>query len=636
MCGIAGIINEQASKEQITHALASMAHRGPDSNGYYQEENICLLHTRLAIQDISAQGNQPMWTEDGSYAIVYNGEIYNHLELRDELVQEGLSFNSHSDTETLLKAYIHWGIAALNKFNGIFAFVIYDKINRKIFAARDAFGVKPFYYYQQDKILAFGSNIKSIKCLCPIKASLQLQAFYETLTLQWPLGAHTGWDKILTLLPGHAFEYHIEKASSLQIFKWSIETMQGKYEKFSEAEWIAKVDAALNKAVRRQLLSDKPIAYFLSGGLDSSLLLAIAQKIDPTKTTQAFTIDAGLAFQKEGFSNDLYYAQLVAQHLNIPLDVIKASASFLDAFDAVIAHLEEPQADIAAFFVQQIARAAKAKSFDVLIGGVGADDIFSGYRRHQALAYEPLLHFIPLFLRKGLKIIGQQLPDFHKTRRIKKALNSIYKTSQERLFAYFFWEDKKLVQQLIHEQYRDQINNNSIEDYFASLLKEIPHEHNALNQLLHLEINCFLAKHNLNYTDKMGMAESVEIRVPYLDQDLVALLAAMPPELKMKGHTTKYILRKVAEKYLPKAVIYRSKTGFGAPIRSWMQEDKNFQNKVNERLFNEHFLARGIFDRQTMQDMFDATISKQKDHSYTLLALLAIESWLRQSATNTN
>lgn len=636
MCGIAGIINTRPNKEQIRHALASMADRGPDSNGYYQEENICLLHTRLAIQDISAQGHQPMWSEDANYAIVYNGEIYNHLALRSELAAVGIICQSQSDTETLLKAYLHWDTAALNKLNGIFAFVIYDKSKRKIFAARDAFGVKPLYYYQHEDTLAFASNIKTIQCLCKVKSSPDMQTLFETLALQWPLGTHTGWDNLFKLLPGHAFEYHLDQTNTLQPFKWTSETMKGKYTVASEAAWITLIDQALNKAVERQLLSDKPIGYFLSGGLDSSLLLAIAQKIDPSKTTQAFTIDPGTSFQKEGFSNDLYYAQLVAEHLKIPLAIINASTSFLDRFDAVMAHLEEPQADIASLFVQQIAHAAKAQSYDVLIGGVGADDLFSGYRRHQALAYEPLVQHIPLALRKGLKAIGHLLPNQQNTRRIKKFLNNIDKSSKEKMFAYFFWEDKNVIKELFQENYSAQINFNGIEQYFETLLSAIPKENSPLNQLLHLEMNSFLVNHNLNYTDKMGMAESVEIRVPYLDKDLVKLIATMPPELKMKGHTTKYILRKVAEKYLPKEVIYRSKTGFGAPIRTWMQEDKDFQNKVKERLFNEQFLARGIFNKQTIQALFANTISKQKDHSYTLLALLAIESWLRQNASTTN
>jgi asparagine synthase (glutamine-hydrolysing) len=356
-----------------------------------------------------------MWTEEGNYAIVYNGELYNHIELRDELVQEGLSFNRQTDTETLLKAYIHWGTAALNKFNGIFAFVIYDKSKRKIFAARDAFGVKPLYYYQHKGMLAFASNIKTIQCLCPIHASLHIQTFFETLALQWPLGTHTGLDTLTKLLPGHAFEYELDQAKALQPFKWTKETMQGNYATFSEAEWIRKVDDALHQAVKRQLLSDKPIAYFLSGGLDSSLLLAIAQTIDPSKATQAFTIDPGIGFQQEGFSNDLHYAQLVAQHLHIPLTAIKASADFLSTFDTVIAHLEEPQVDIAALFVQQIAHAAKAQSFDVLISGLGADDVFSGYRRHQALAYEPIIQRLPVLLSNVLNKIRPLIPNKHST-----------------------------------------------------------------------------------------------------------------------------------------------------------------------------------------------------------------------------
>lgn len=632
MCGIAGLIGGSINELQMNKALASMKHRGPDADGIFTEPDITLLHTRLSIQDLSEKASQPMFSADGRYIIIFNGEIYNHREIRKSLAEKEQEFQSESDTETLLYGFIHFGKAILEKLNGIFAFAIYDKEKRQLFAARDAFAVKPFYYHFAKGNFTFASEIKTILTLKDIDKTINPNALFQTLILQWQLGEDTGFKEVKKLLPGHFIELNIDDLNHYKIRKWTKENFVGNYENLSEEEWIIMLDKALNESVERQLLSDKPIAYFLSGGLDSSLLLAIAHKIDPLKTKQAFTIDAGKAFQKEGFSEDLPYAKLVAQHLNIELEIISADINFLNDFDAMIYQLDEAQADITPLFVQQISKAAKAKGYDVLIGGVGGDDVFSGYRRHQALAYENKITNTPLFLRKIAKQLVQLLPNNTNTRRIKKAAKTIDLTGFQRIVSYFFWNDKEVINNLFTNEFQAQLNSNNIEDFFIKTLNEIPNEHNKLNQLLHLEMSSFLPCHNLNYTDKMGMAEGVEIRVPYLDNELVALAAKIPPELKMKGKTTKYLLKKVAEKYLPKEVIYRSKTGFGAPIRTWMQEDKVFQNAVWERLNRPSFIHRNIFNQKAIEQLFQDTIHKKRDNSYTLLSLLAIECWLRQFA----
>lgn len=630
MCGIAGIIGEAITEITLHKALGTMTHRGPDSHGTISDKNITLLHTRLSIQDLSESANQPLFSADQRYCIIFNGEIYNHLEIRAKLELKGQQFKSQSDTETLLYGYIHFGKAILEMLNGIFAFAIYDNAKKQFFAARDSFGVKPFYYYSCKDIFSFASEIKTLLQLSTIEKTINHNALFQTLLLQWQLDTNTGFLNVKKLLPGHSVELNVDDAKNYRIEKWSKEKLNGTYEVRTEEDWISKLDETLNNAVRRQLLSDKPIAYFLSGGLDSSLLLAIAHKIAPEKTLKAFTIDAGKDFSKEGFSEDLPYAKMVAKHLNIELEIIDASIDFLKDFDAMIYHLDEAQADIAPIFVQQISKVAKREGYDVLIGGVGGDDIFSGYRRHQALAYEKKIKAIPLFLKKAIRDIGTFLPENYKFRRIKKMGKSLGQSGLQRMFSYFYWNDKETIQALFTKEYRDKIDTNNIEDFFSTLLTEIPAETNPLNQILHLEQNSFLPNHNLNYTDKMGMAEGVEIRVPFLDNKLVDLAAKMPPELKMKGTTTKYLLKKVAEKYLPKEVIYRSKTGFGAPIRSWMQEDQIFQNAVWERLNHPSFIGRNIFDHQAIEQLFQDTVHKKRDNSYTLLSLLAIESWLRQ------
>ncbi len=633
MCGIAGIIGTSLNELKTQQVLASMAHRGPDAKGWYSEEKISLLHTRLSIQDISEQAQQPMFSRDGRYCIIFNGEIYNHLEIRKILEGDGHQFRSHSDTETLLYGYMQWGANILEKLNGIFAFAIYDLEKKRLFAARDAFGVKPLYYHSEGGILSFASEIKTILQLRTIDQTINPNALFQTLLLQWPLGANTGFKQIHKLLPGHFLSIDIHDADNFRIRKWKTESFNGQYEYHSEEEWILKLDKALNNAVQRQLLSDKPIAYFLSGGLDSSLLLAIAKKLAPEQSQKAYTINTGMGWSKEGFSADLPFAQMVAKHVHVDLEIIDTSIHFLEEFDAMIYHLDEAQADIAPLLVQQISRKAKSQGYDVLIGGVAGDDIFSGYRRHQAIAWEKGIDKIPLSLRKILKKTATLLPEKNNTRRIKKLMAHFDQNAAQRMFSYFLWSDKETIKSLFSKEFLLTIDRESIEKNFQQIRSSIPNENNQLNQLLHLEMNSFLPCHNLNYTDKMGMAESVEIRVPYLDNELVELASKIPPELKMKGITTKYLLKKVAEKYLPKEIIYRQKTGFGAPIRTWMQEDKAFQKAVLNRLQRLVLNNAPIFNAQKIEELYQDTLHKKRDNSYTLLSLLAIESWLRQFAT---
>jgi len=630
MCGIAGKISTMANEAEMHHALNLLHQRGPDGQGVFSSMPLVLGHTRLAIQDLSEQAAQPMLSDDKRYVIVYNGEIYNHVEIRKKLSQLGVVFKSNSDTETLLYGYIHFGENILKQLNGIFSFAIFDSQKKELFAARDSFGVKPFYYYKDEQHFIFSSEIKAITTLAKKELSQNINAQFQTLMLQWPIDENTGYKEIKKLLPGHSITINIDQIDQCNITKWHQENLVGNYELQTENYWINNLDAILTAAVKRQLLSDVPIAYFLSGGLDSSLLIAIAKKIAPEKTITAFCLDAGKQFEEEGFSADVDYAKKVAEHLLLDIEIIYAQSDFLKEFDQMIFHLEEPQGDIAALFVYQISQAARQKGFKVLISGTGADDVFSGYRRHQAISKENIISKTPRFVRQGIKKTVEILPTNHQTRRIKKLVEQIDVSTYQRMYSYFFWADKKDVLNLFSEGFRKQIDPIQIEGYFEKYLVEIAGEKNLLNQILHLEMSSFLPCHNLNYNDKMGMAASVEIRVPYLDMELTKFAASIPPQLKLKGMTTKYLLKKVAEKYLPKEVIYRSKTGFGAPIRSWMQNDTVFQQQVWKRISNLTTISNNFFDSKEIHQMFKETIEQKKDHSYTLLALMAIESWIRQ------
>ena len=623
MCGIiGGITDKHLDNERI---LSALRHRGPDSEGVVYFDNLFLGHTRLSIIDLSHHGAQPMVSEDNKYTIVFNGEIYNHVELRSQLSE--FNFKSSSDTETVLYSFIKYGKECLNKFNGIFAFAIYDRFSQNLFIARDQFGVKPLYYSQSSNSFVFSSEIKSLTQL-GIDNVIDNNALKNYLTFMWSPGELTPYKSVKKLKPGHFIEVKVEDKPEIHIHKYYQLPFTGEYEAKTEEKWIDDVEEVLYEAVKRQMMSDVPVGFFLSGGLDSSLLVAMSKKHFPSQDLACYTIDVG-AHANKGFVQDLDYAKSVAKHLNVKLEITKAKLDVERDFDKMIFHLDEPQADPAPLNVLNICRLAKAQGIKVLIGGTAGDDIFSGYRRHQSLYLEGLYSALPLIVKKGLQQVSSALPtQNYSLYRIKKLLAGSAKSQQDRLNGFFNVQSPKFVNSLFHPSIQKEISDFDPNQYFNSLLDEIPDEANVLNRVLYMEIYSFLIDHNLNYTDKMGMAEGIEIRVPYLDKELVELSSKIPPHLKMKGTTTKYILKKVAERYLPNQVIYRPKTGFGAPMDRWVKHE--LRPMVNQRLNSDWLDTQNIFDSTVVNQLIHDNDKGKIRGAYPIWSLLAIQSWLNQ------
>lgn len=629
MCGIAGSVHKNLTEAQAAACLEKMAHRGPDDTGMYRDGDVWLGHRRLSIQDVSERGHQPMMSEDGNYVLVYNGELYNNAALRADLQRKGFSFRSQSDTETLLKAYLAYGKDCLSRLNGIFAFALYDKQKQELWLARDPLGVKPLYYYSKDGSFFFASELKGLLQL-PLDYSIDKTAFYRYLLLLYSPGAVTPFQHIKKLLPGHYLTVDTNSGAIKEEKTFYQIPFNGLYEPLSEKEWLDELDKQLTNAIKQQLLSDVPLGYFLSGGLDSSLILAIAKKLQPGVPLQAFTIDTGHLFKEEGFDDDLPYAQKVAKLFNVPLHIIPADTNMLQHFDQMIWQLDEPQTDPASLFVQQIAKAAREKGIKVLLGGTGADDVFAGYKRHQALHLEKYLSKIPVALQKGIRNFVRLLPQNAQTRRLQKLLQQPGQSPLQRRTGYHYWLPPAQARQLFPTDIRNQLPDLDL--LFSDLLKDIPGEQSALHQMLYWELRTFLPDQNLNYTDKMGMASGVEIRVPFLDTQIIALATKMPPSLKLKGKETKYILKKLAERYLPHDIIYRPKTGFGAPIRQWVNHE--MQEMIHERLSDEALRQSGLFDANAVKKLISDTASGATDGAYTIWSLLAIDSWVRQFNPN--
>lgn len=626
MCGIVGGIGLDNWDE--SKILSFVAHRGPDSIGFYKDSHVFLGHTRLSIQDISENGNQPMFSDDGRYVIIFNGEIYNHLELREHLKNE-YHFKSTGDTETVLYAFIKYGPDCLNKLNGIFALAIYDIQEKKIFIARDQLGVKPLYLYKDENKFLFSSELKTFLAF-NINKSLEPKALNNYLSFLWSPGELVPFSHVKKLLPGCFLQFKVDDFANIKPIVYHQIKFNGIYSKLSEKLLIEQLDQYLTKAVQRQMLSDVPVGFFLSGGLDSSLIVAIAKKLYPEKKLPCFTIDIGdWSGGSENFANDLFYAKKVAELLDVELNIVKADTNILNHFDEMIWHLDEPQADAAPLNVLKIAQLAREKGIKVLLGGAGGDDIFSGYRRHQAVSLEKYFQFIPTGVGRFIKNTINFLPNTSTfVRRLRKIASNLDKSTLQRMSGYFNWLPIEKVHSLFSNEWQEKLKNYNPNLYLEHLSNDIPSDKSLLNQILYWEIKSFLVDHNLNYTDKMAMAVGVEARVPFLDTELVEFSLSIPPALKMKNGEAKYILKKVAERYLPKEIIYRPKTGFGAPVRKWITSDMD--EMIKERLSINNINRRGIFNPDKVWDLIEANKIGEVDASYSIWAILAIDSWITQ------
>lgn len=627
MCGIAGGFRHSISPEEGLQVLQRLLHRGPDDNGFWQDEAVWLASTRLAIQDLSAAGGQPMRTADHNYYIVYNGELYNAPALRERLAEKGVVFFTSCDTEVLLQAFVAWGPECLNELEGDFAFAVWNQMKGELFIARDPMGVKPLYIYNDGRKILFASEIKALLHLTGLDYQLRPEIFADYLTYLYSPSKATPFRYINKLLPGHFLEMRLGEAVASPKAYHRID-MSGK-DKPKSRDWRRGVEDTLGGVVARQLYADVPVGIMLSGGLDSSLIAAMAKKAAPDMQLQAFSMNTGKGMEAEGFEDDLPYARNMAKRLGIPLHEVSCTVEPSGKWiDELVWHLDEPQADPAAWFTAMIAADARKFGVKVLLSGTGGDDLFSGYRRHQAIPSFGVTRHLPKAFSAVPEALEKVMPNkTASVRRFSKLLSASGLSPQQAAIHTHFWTTPESTRLLMSLDHLPPANPYHL---FESLLEEIPGQKDLLQQMLFWEQRTFLPHHNLAYMDKMAMAHSVEVRVPFADREIVSLAAAMPASLKMKGNKTKAILREVAKPYLPGEIINRSKTGFGAPLRQWLRGP--LKKLVRERLTDKPFVSRGIFNHNAIETLISENERGKKDGSYTLFSLLCIESWLRQFA----
>src|ERR1700722_223911 len=654
MCGIVGFQGD-FTMELLRSMTNAVAHRGPDGEGTTiiateGQPHTGLGHRRLAIIDLSAAGLQPMRVaaDPGGgmrtgLTLTFNGEIYNYRELRDELVAAGHQFRSASDSEVLLHLYERDGLEMLARLNGIFAFAIHDArpdgrppgVSRgALFIARDQLGVKPLYYAQTHAGFLFGSEIKALICDSGLAREIDPVALHYLLAYLWTPAPQTMLAGVKKLEPGAAilvFGGRVQR-------HWLYYTLpyDGVVAPRSAGDIAGDLGERVATAVRRQVVADVPVGAFLSGGLDSSAIVAMMRRQRPEQRITCFSIGFADGVEIDGNPPDLPYARQVARHLDVDLREVRVESNSIDRLDEMVNLLDEPQADPAPINALLISERARALGIPVLLSGAGGDDIFSGYRRHWALNFERRWAWLPNGMRRGIQSAagaaersgGGRAHRNGQLGRMAKMFAYAGESPERRLVSYFWWSTEKLRRALYTDDYGQRVRQVDTAAPLLESLRLISAERDPLQRMLYLESRHFLVGHNLNYTDRAGMAAGVEVHVPLLDLDLVAFAARVPSRLKQQGRVGKAIFKQAMEPYLPRSIIHRPKSGFGAPLRRWLHNE--LRAKVDDTLAAATLRGRGFFYSDAVQRLIDLDRRGGIDASYTIFALMCFELWCRR------
>ncbi len=616
MCGIGGF-SGRFDPALLDRINAAQRHRGPDGHGTYHdpENGIGLAHLRLAILDVSDAGLQPMWSDDKKLAISFNGEIYNFRELRASLEQAGHRFRTGTDTEVLLALYRQHGAEMLPLLNGMFTFALWDVERRELLLARDRYGVKPLYYAVGERGFVFASELKALLAEPSVSRAIDPDAIGYLLTYIWIPSPRTPLAAVKKLDQGSAMIIREGRVSQHWRYA-SLVPSPPIVEQQGEGAYKDRLRQLLEQAVKRQLVADVPVGAFLSGGLDSSAIVALAQRHYADRGAMScFTMGNEL---DKGFVADLPYARTAAEALGVHLHEVRVDEDWLSRVPGIMADLDEPIADPAVLNVERICSGAREMGMKVLLSGAGGDDLFSGYRRHVALSLESKWAWLPSPARSAAAKAAGMLPKRNPAaRRVRKALEYAHLGLDERLIGYFNWCNPARVRALTG-------SGTDLSQPLADALSEVPAGHSRLERMLYLEKRFFLADHNLNYTDKASMRHGVEVRVPFLDPDLVDFAASIPSHLKVQGGEPKWIFKRAMEGVLPREIIWRPKTGFGGPLGQWLRGPLKpwLMDQIGARALT------GLVNPAETRKLVGELDRGDHEAAYNLFVLVSASAWL--------
>jgi asparagine synthase (glutamine-hydrolysing) len=626
MCGIAGIVAsdrlQAGERARLTSMRDVLAHRGPDDSGLYCDGYAGLAHRRLSIVDL-AQGHQPLANEDGTVHVAFNGEIYNHADIRPRLEAAGHRYRTRSDTETIVHAYEQWGDACVERFRGMFAFAIWDARRRRLLLARDRMGIKPLYWAVVGGRLLFGSEIKALLESGLLRADVNEQAIPELLSTRYLSGADTLFKGIQRLLPGHLLTFERGVVVTRQWWDVPVGTPDPRISRLSDADAVVEFRTHLEDAVRARLMSDVPLGMFLSGGLDSSAIAALMARMIG-RPLETFSV----AFRQRAYSELEYARQVVAAIDAVPHEIILDEADFFGALPRLVWHEDEPIAhpsSVPLYFVSTLAR----KHVTVVLTGEGSDELLAGYGKYPrallnwragrfwSIAPDPIRQFVQ-------HTIVPRLPA-RVGRYARRSFLAMPRTPEAMFFDNFAAIGLHRQSTLLDARLAAGATPQA---YAASRMYfDSPNGHSTtLDRLLYADLKTYLVE-LLMKQDQMSMAASIESRVPFLDHHLVEFAAALPPRMKLRGFTTKWILREAIKGLLPPDILTRRKMGFPVPFGHWMRGAG--AGLAREVLLDSRARQRGITDPAAVAALLDAHANGTADLGDAIWSLLNLELWYR-------
>ena len=621
MCGICGVYDYEATdwtdRDVLSSMMSAIHHRGPDDSGVYFDGPVMMGMRRLSIIDLSG-GAQPVFNEDRSIVVIFNGEIYNYRALREHLRSRGHIFATASDTEVIVHLYEDAGEECVHELRGMFAFAVWDSRRRRLFLGRDRLGIKPLYYAEQRGRLIFGSEIKAILQHPEVDARLDPQALGDFLSLKYVPSPATMFSGIRALPPGHTLtcDPHFVRIKPY----WKLSFAPNQASQLSEEAAAEQLESLLRESVKLHLMSDVPFGAFLSGGVDSSTVVALMSQLlnQPVKT---FSV----GFEGDGaIFSELPYARLVSQQYKTDHHEILLRPGDIAALaEKIIWHLDQPIADNACVANYMVAELA-SREVKMVLTGEGGDELFAGYARYAGERLSSWLKALPQAAKLMALRLAMRFPGL---RRPKVALFALCQSNEVSRFANWFpLFNREMKMALLTAEYGHRLSDCFSESAVARCLAETD-ACDGLSRMLYMDTKLWLPDDLLARGDKMSMAASLEARVPLLDHKLVEFAASLPPGLKLKGLARKYLLKKVASRWLPHEVIHRKKEGFPIPFSVWFRGD--LRPFVRDLLSPAALRRRGLFDPVYVQKLFDEHESRQADHGYLLWGLLSVELWHR-------
>lgn len=610
MCGFIGFFDTRENKEVIVERMMDrVIHRGPDMGGKYIDAHCGLGFRRLSILDLSEAGAQPLYSEDGNKILVFNGEIYNYTEIREDLMAKGYKFKSNTDSEVLIHGYDEYGEVLVNKLRGMFAFCIWDKVEQKVFAARDNFGIKPFYFYEYEyngqKALMIASEIKAFLDHPSFEKEVNKKALKPYLTFQYSAQPdETFFKGVKRLKPGHYFTY---QNGEMNIQKYWEVNFNDQHKTLEEN--IADIRAVIDDSVKMHKQSDVPVGSFLSGGVDSSY---ITERLMPDKT---FSI---------GFAEDTFDETTHAEDLSNILNIENIKRT-IDADDClgmlptIQYHMDEPQSNPSTMPLYFLSKLVKDNDVTVVLSGEGADEIFGGYEWYGLDEGQKKLKKLPNFILKPAASLAKHLPNFRGKTTLLRAGRPVEETFIGQ--ALVFEEDE--AKDILNSDYQQSRSVKDITDKVYSLVQG----KDDVTKKQFLDIKLFMAGDILQKADKMSMAHSLELRVPFLDKEVMKVGEQIGSEQKITNGTTKYVLRKAAEKSLPEEWFKRKKKGFPVPIKLWFQEEKYYQ------FVKEYFQADYVdqfFDREKINQLLDDHYQGVVNNARKIYTVLVFLVWYKR------